>query len=138
MFMTKQWFMLQKLLQSRWVVQLEQARRWGETYESRDEDDTPDVASRAHSINGSTSGLCEPQPLSLLLQGSMDAFVAARLPICPLHEWHHLAIFISHTDAAGPSMTDFMLVLLYPVLAERNLEMCCLAASVSLLTTKEL
>ena len=83
MFMTKQWFMLQKLLQSRWVVQLEQARRWGETYESQDEDDTPDVASPAHSINGSTSGLCEPQPLSLLLQGSMDAFCgcpAAYLP----------------------------------------------------------
>eukprot|EP00891_Asterochloris_glomerata_P003931 jgi/Astpho2/3931/Aster-x1187 len=38
-------------------AELEQARRWGETYESQDEDDTPHVASPAHSINGSTSGL---------------------------------------------------------------------------------
>ena len=49
--------MRQNALQSHPVVQLEQARRWDETYKSEDEDDTPDIGLRAHSIYSSTTGL---------------------------------------------------------------------------------
>ena len=86
--------MLQIFLQSRPVVQqskplllmnqyVEQARYWGETYESRNEADiTPDIGSRPHSMNGSTPGLLGPQPLSTHLPKSMNALccLAAHLP----------------------------------------------------------
>ena len=49
--------MLQSLLQSRPVVQPEQARRWDETLKSEDEDDTPDIGLRAHSMDDYTPGL---------------------------------------------------------------------------------